>query len=97
MADRIFKYFGEGTAFAAVRKQTDSPKNGPWTNHNIKIFLAKHEEEEKPASDSGSKDPDGLVKCIGIVGRYHGNEALLDKVEECVRVTQVWEGGEGGI
>ena len=42
-------------------------------------------------SDSGSKDPDGLVKAISIVAMYHGKPELLAKVEECVTVTQVRE------
>ena len=90
-ADRLFKHFGPGTPFEETRKQKASPVQGTWTNHNIKIFLAKREEGEQVQSDSGSKDPDGLVKTISIMAMYHGKPELLAKVEECVTVTQVRE------
>ena len=89
MADRFFKHFGDGTIYDAARRQSAKPVKGPWTNHSIKIFLAKREEGEKPESDTNSKDPDGLVKAIGIVGMYHGRQEMLDRVKECVEITQV--------
>ena len=88
-ADRFFKTFGPGSAFEAVRKQTSSPKQGCWTNSNIKIFLAKREEGEEEQTDTNSKDPDGLVRAIGVVGMYHGHSDMEKMVEYCVRVTQV--------
>lgn len=93
-ADRLFKHFGPGTSFEATRTTAGSPKQGCWTNHNLKTFLAKREEGEEDQTDSGSKDPDGLVKAIGMVAMYHGRPDMLQKVEECVRVTQVSEPGQ---
>ena len=43
--------------------------------------------------DSGTKDPDGLVKAIAVVAMYHGREEMERYVEECVRITQVRDGG----
>ena len=88
-ADRLYKHFGPGTPFEATRKQSASPKQGCWTNHNLKTFIAKREEGDKEQSDTGSKDPDGLVKAIAVVAMHQGQPDLLDKVEQCVRVTQV--------
>lgn len=87
-ADRLYKHFGPGTSFEETRKQKESPVKGCWTNHSLKIFMAKREEEEADQTDAGSKDPDGLLKAIAIVAMYHGRPELLAKVEECVRVTQ---------
>ena len=92
-ADRLYKHFGPGTPYEATRQQTSSPKQGCWTNHNLKIFLAKREEGEDEEADSGSKDPDGLVKAIAVVAMYHGREEMERYVEECVRITQVRDGG----
>ena len=88
-ADRLYNHFGPGTPFEATRKQTASPKQGCWTNHNLKTFMAKREEKEADQSDTGSKDPDGLVKAIAVLAMYHGRENMMEQVEACVRVTQV--------
>lgn len=89
-ADRFYKHFGPGTHFESTRTQSGSPKQGCWTNHNLKIFLAKREDEgEEDHADTGSKDPDGLVKAIGVAAMYHGRPDMLEKVGECVRITQV--------
>jgi ADP-ribosylglycohydrolase len=87
-ADRIYQTFGPGTSYEATCRQTGSPKQGCWTNHNIKTFLAKREEGETDQTDSGSKDPDGLVKVIAVVAMYHGRQEMEGLVEECVRITQ---------
>jgi ADP-ribosylglycohydrolase len=87
-ADRFYKTFGPGTPFEATRRQAGSPKQGCWTNHNIKTFVAKREEGEAEQADSGSKDPDGLVKAIAVVAMYHGRPEMEGLVEQCVRITQ---------
>ena len=65
--------------FEATRRHSASPKT----------FMAKREEREEEQSDTGSKDPDGLVKAIAVVAMYQGQPEMLDNVEQCVRVTQV--------
>lgn len=89
LADAIFKMFGPGTVYEEARKQTSKPINGPWTNHNIKTFLAKREEGETPAGDTGSKDPDGLCKAIIVIALLSGKPGMLEAVEKCVKTTQV--------
>lgn len=75
--------------YEEARKMTGSPIKGPWTNHNIKIFIAKREKGESPAADPSSADPDGLCKAIVVVGLLSGKPELLDAVEKCVKTTQV--------
>ena len=53
------------------------------------MFVAKREEGETDQADTGSKDPDGLVKVIAVVAMYHGRQEMEGLVEECVRITQV--------
>ena len=53
------------------------------------MFVAKREEGETDQADTGSKDPDGLVKVIAVVAMYHGSQEMEGLVEECVRITQV--------
>lgn len=89
LADAIFTHFGPGTVYEDARKQTSKPINGPWTNHNIKIFLANREKGASPAADTSSKDPDGLCKAIVVIGLLSGKPELLDAVEKCVKTTQV--------
>ena len=89
LADAIFTHFGPGTVYEDARKQTSKPINGPWTNHNIKIFLANREKGASPAADSSSKDPDGLCKAVVVIGLLSGKPELLDAVEKCVKTTQV--------
>ena len=62
---------------------------GPWTNHNIKIFLANREKGHTPAADPSGSDPDGLCKAIVVIGLLSGKPELLDAVENCVKTTQV--------
>ena len=89
LADAIFTHFGPGTVYEDARKQTSKPINGPWTNHNIKIFLANREKGASPAADQSSKDPDGLCKAVVVIGLLSGKPELLDAVEKCVKTTQV--------
>ena len=89
MADAIFKHFGPGTIFEQARLSTEKPVKGPWTNHNIKIFLANREKGATPAADPSSADPDGLCKAVVVVGLLSGKAELLDTVEKCVKTTQV--------
>ena len=89
LADAIFTHFGPGTVYEDARKQTSKPINGPWTNHNIKIFLANREKGASPAADPSGKDPDGLCKAIVVIGLLSGKPELLDAVEKCVKTTQV--------
>ena len=88
-ADALYKEFGPGTIYEKVRQQSGQPKDGPWTNHSIKIFIANREEGRKPEADPTSKDPDGLCKSVVVIGQYSGQSNVLDKVAECVGVTQV--------
>ena len=89
LADAIFTHFGPGTVYEDARKQTSKPIKGPWTNHNIKIFLANREKGASPAADPSSSDPDGLCKAIVVIGLLSGKPELLDAVEKCVKTTQV--------
>ena len=89
LADAILKHFGPGTAYESARKQTKKPVDGPWTNHNIKIFLAKREEGDTPAGDTGSKDPDGLCKAVIVISLLSGKPEMLEAVKKCVETTQV--------
>ena len=89
LADAIFAHFGPGTIYEEARKQTSRPVKGPWTNHNIKIFLANREKGASPAADPSGGDPDGLCKSIVVIGLLSGKPELLDAVEKCVKTTQV--------
>ena len=89
LADAIFTHFGPGTPYEDARKSTERPVKGPWTNHNIKIFLANREKGATPAADPSSADPDGLCKAIVVIGLLSGKPELLDAVEGCVKTTQV--------
>ena len=55
MADALYKFFGPNTIYEDARKQTARPKQGPWTNHNLNIFLTNRENGDKPEADAGSK------------------------------------------
>ena len=55
MGDTIFKFFGPNTIYEDARKQTTRPIQGPWTNHNLKTFIANREKGVEPAADAESK------------------------------------------
>ena len=55
MADTLFKFFGPNTIYEDARKQTTKPIQGPWTNHNLKTFIANRENGVEPAADADSK------------------------------------------
>ena len=88
-ADALYKEFGPGTIYEKVRQQSGQPKDGPWTNHNLKIFIANREEDRKPEADPTSQDPDGLCKSVVVISQFSGQGNVLDKVAECVGITQV--------
>lgn len=92
LSDALFKEFGPDTPYENARTQSGSPINGPWTNHNLKIFIANREAETKPAADPTSADPDGLCKAIIVVALLGGKDGLLDSVRDCVKSTQVRNG-----
>lgn len=83
-ADAIFAYFGPGTVYEKARQQSGTPKQGPWTNHALKIMIANRENGDTPEADANSKDPDGLCKAIALVRQPDGN------IKPCVNTTQVW-------
>lgn len=87
-ADAVYKEFGPGTIYEKVRQQSGQPKNGPWTNHSLKIFIANREEGRKPDADTTSQDPDGLCKAVVVIALFSGKGDLLNKVAECVATTQ---------
>lgn len=89
LADAIFKHFGPGTPYENARQQTTKPLKGPWTNHNIKIFLAKRENGEEPDGDTGSKDPDGLCKAVPIIALLSGKPEVFENVVKCINTTQL--------
>ncbi len=89
LADALYKECGPGTIYEKVRQESGQPKKGPWTNHNLKIFIANREEGRKPEADPTSQDPDGLCKAIVVIASLSGTASVLDKVGECVGTTQV--------
>ncbi|XP_064384497.1 crystallin J1C-like [Halichondria panicea] len=88
LADALYKECGPGTIYEKVRQESGQPKKGPWTNHNLKIFIANREEGRKPEADPTSQDPDGLCKAIVVIASLSGTASVLDKVGECVGTTQ---------
>ena len=93
VADQFYKHFGPGTEYAIARQQAEnnssSAVQGPWTNHNLSIFLGLREAGVKPSADEYSMDPDGIVRSIPVVALLSGKPEMLGTVEKCVKVTQV--------
>ena len=89
LADALYKECGPGTIYEKTRHQSGQPKKGPWTNHNLKIFIANREDDRQPEADPTSKDPDGLCKAVVVIASLSGTASVLDKVGECVGTTQV--------
>ena len=92
LANSIFDFFGPGTEYERVRLQTESPKKGPWTNHCIKIMVAKRENGDSPAVDEKGQDPDGFCKTVALASLLNNTAeaySLKDKVEACVKTVQV--------
>ena len=90
LADAFFEYFGPGTIYENARTQTGKPVKGPWTNHCMKIFIAKRENGEKPEADANSKDPDGLCKAVPVIALHSGKDSLSKEVTKCVQTIQVY-------
>ena len=90
LQDDLFRAFGPNTVYEETRKQSASPKQGPWTNHCVKVMVAKREEGDKPAADANSKDPDGLCKAVALAGLLGGRgTGYDDEVVQCVETCQV--------
>ena len=91
LADALFAHFGPGTIYEKARTGGGSPIKGPWTNHCLKIFIAKRENGDKPEGDANSKDPDGLCKAVGVTALFagKGTDVIKEKVKECVVTCQV--------
>ena len=93
MADQFYGHFGPGTEYAAARQQAENNSSlavqGPWTNHNLSVFLGQQGAGVKPSADGYSMDPDGIVRSIPVVALLSGKPEMLGTVEECVKVTQV--------
>lgn len=69
--------------YEKARQQSGTPKQGPWTNHALKIFIANRENEDTPEADPKSEDPDGLCKAIALVRQ--------GDIKACVNTTQVYD------
>ena len=96
VAEQFYRHFGPGTEYAVARQQAkqdgSSPVQGPWTNHNLSVFLGLREAGVKPSADGYSTDPDGVVRSIVVVALLSGKAGMLSGVESCVKVTQVCVG-----
>ena len=90
LQDALYKAFGPGTIYEEARKQSDTPKQGPWTNHCLRTLISNREENVSPAEDTNSMDPDGLTKAVVLAGLLGGcGKNYDDMVVQCVETCQV--------
>ncbi|KAL6062138.1 ADP-ribosylation/Crystallin J1 [Balamuthia mandrillaris] len=94
---KLLEIVAEGGAFdvaEAVEKHRlyFDPEAGSYTgrlDHSMKGFLANVKAGKKyPECGSDDEQANGMARICSIVARYAGQEELLDRVDEAIRMTQ---------